>query len=156
MRLYTYLPKDNTAATDGLLSTALSDKGFEKYRNRTGKYKKEDVLKVLDSWEPDWTRSKAVSALSQPIPEDAAPQFREFADSRALYSFDIKDLIKARILAHIRRTRRGTGTMEVSEPSKDDIDWHKSPGKLLFSRIPHYMVETMDGRIPSKLIRRES
>lgn len=156
MRLYTYLPKDNTAATDGLLSTALSDKGFEKYRSRTGKYKKEDVLKVLDSWEPDWIRSRAVSALSQPIPVDAAPLFKEFADSHELYSFDTKDLLKAKILKHIRKTKRRRGTVEISEPEKDKFDWSKSPGKLLFSGVPHYMVETMDGRIPSKLIRRES
>ena len=130
-RLYTYLPKDNTALTDGLLSTALSDKGFEKYRGRTGKYTKEDVLKVLDSWEPEWTRSKAISALTQPIPSDAAEDFLNFAKDRKLYSFDTKDLIKAKILAHIRRARKGGGTDPVDEVKSEMINWHRKKKHLL-------------------------
>lgn len=154
-RLYTYLPKDNTALTEGLLSTALSDKGFEKYRGRTGKYKKEDVLKVLDSWEPGWTRSKAISALTEPIPPDAAEDFLEFARNRKLYSFSVKDLIKAKILAHLRRTRKGGGTDPIDGAKEEKIDWNRKKKHLLFQGIPHYMVETTGGRIPPELITEE-
>jgi hypothetical protein len=154
-RLYTYLPKDNTALTEGLLSTALSDKGFEKYRGRTGKYKKEDVLKVLDSWEPEWTRSKAISALTEPIPEDAAEDFLEFARNRKLYSFSTKDLIKAKILAHLRRARKGGGTDPVDEVREERPNWHRKKKHLLFQGVPHYFVETTGGRIPPEFVREE-
>ena len=154
-RLYTYLPKDNTAITDGLLSTVLSDKGFEKYRGRTGRYTKEDVLKELDSWEPDWTRSKAISALTEPIPPDAADDFLEFARSHRLYSFDTKDLAKAKILAHIRRARKGGGTDPVDEVGTEHPDWHRDKKNLLFQGVPHYFVETTGGRIPPELVRED-
>lgn len=155
MKLYTYLPKENTALSEGLLSTVLSDNGFEKYRGRTGKYSKEDVLKVLDSWEPEWTRSKAISALTEPIPEDAAEDFLEFARNRRLYSFDTKDLIKAKILAHIRRARKGGGTDPVDEPSKERPNWHRKKKHLLFQGVPHYFVETTGGKIPPEFVTEE-
>lgn len=154
-RLYTYLPKDNTALTDGLLSTALAPQGFEKYRGRTGKYTKEDVLNVLDSWEPEWTRSKAISALTQPIPSDAAEDFLNFAKDRKLYSFDTKDLIKAKILAHIRRARKGGGTDPVDDIKNDRLNWHRKKKHFLFQGVPHYFVETTGGKIPSYLIKQE-
>lgn len=154
-RLYTYLPKDNTALTEGLLSTALTDKGFEKYRGRTGKHTKEDVLKVLDSWEPEWTRSKAISALTEPIPSDAADDFLEFARNRKLYSFSIKDLIKAKILAHLRRARKGGGTDPVDDVKKERLNWHRKKKHLLFQGVPHYFVETTGGRIPPEFVREE-
>lgn len=154
-RLYTYLPKDNTALTEGLLSTALTDKGFEKYRGRTGKYTKEDVLKVLDSWEPEWTRSKAISALTEPIPSDAADDFQEFARDKKLYSFSTKDLIKAKILAHLRRARKGGGTDPVDEVKKERLNWHRKKKHLLFQGVPHYFVETTGGRIPPEFVREE-
>jgi hypothetical protein len=155
-RLYTYLPKDNTALTEGLLSTALAPQGFEKYRGRTGKYTKEDVLKVLDSWEPEWTRSKAISALTQPIPSDAAEDFLNFAKDRKLYSFDTKDLLKAKILAHIRRARKGRGTDPVNEIKNERLNWHRKKKHLLFQGVPHYFIETKDGKIPLELVREES
>lgn len=154
-RLYTYLPKDNTALTEGLLSTALSDRGFEKYRGRTGKYTKEDVLKVLDSWEPEWTRSKAISALTQPIPPDAGKDFQEFARDRKLYSFDTKDLIKAKILAHLRRARKGGGTDPVDDVKKERLNWRRKKKHLLFQGVPHYFVETTGGKIPPEFVREE-
>lgn len=154
-RLYTYLPKNNTALTDGLLSTALSPNGWEKYKGRTDRNTQDAVLKVLDSWEPEWTRSKALSALTQPIPDDATEDLVEFAKNHELYSFDIKDLIKAKILTHLRRTRKGRGTDPVNEVKNEKLNWHRKKKHLLFQGMPHYMVETKDGKIPPELIRLE-
>lgn len=154
-RLYTYLPKDNTAAIDGLLSTALTENGWKKYRGRTGKETKEDVLKVLDSWEPEWNRSRAISVLSQPIPIDAAEDLRQFANESELYSFDLDDLIKANLVKNLRKTNSGPGTYAVDGLSKDRFNWNRKPKKLTFYGIPHYMVETTEGRIPPEFIRKE-
>ena len=154
-RLYTYLPNDNTALKDGILSTVLTEHGFEKYRGRTGKFKKEDVLRVLDSWEPEWTRSKAISALTQPIPEDADEDFLEFSRDKKLYSFDVKELAKAKILAHIRRSRKGGGTDPVESIQKERPNWHRKKKHLLFQGVPHYFIETKDGRVPPEFVREE-
>jgi len=155
LRLYTYLPKDNTALTDGLLSTALAPSWFEKYRGRTGKHSKADVLRVLDSWEPEWTRSKALSALTEPIPQDAGSDFAEFARSHRLYSFDLKDLVRAKLLAHLRRARKGGGTDPVDTVRKERPNWHRKRKHLLFQGVPHYFVETTGGWVPPEFVREE-
>ena len=154
-RLYTYLPEDNTADVDGILSTALTENGWKKYRGRTRRRTREAVLKALDAMESDWRRSMSVSALAEPIPDDSAEDLREFARSNSLYSFDVDDLVKAKILKHLRETNKGKGTHEAKSVSKVSPDWNRKPGKLLFQGIPHYMVEIEGGRIPSKLIRSE-
>lgn len=63
--LYTYLPKDNTAETDGIYSTKSSKDGYRKYINRakTDGYRgsRSSVLSWLDATIPDFRRSYAVS-----------------------------------------------------------------------------------------------
>ena len=154
-RLYTYLPKDNTALTEGILSTVRTKDGWKKYKGRTGKSNKKDVLEVLDSWEPEWTRSKAISTLTNPIPNDAAEDFLEFARNHKLYSFDLKDLAKAKILAHIRLARKGGGTDPVDEVRPMRANWKRKKKHLLFQGVPHYFIGTKDGKIPSEFVREE-
>ena len=151
-RLYTYLPKDNTVDTDGILATALTDDGWKKYQGRTKMKNKDAVLRILDALEPDWKRSMAISALEQPIPEDAAEDLAQFAKDNRLYSFDLNDLIKAGIVKHIREVNK-KHTQEVPGVTKHDIDWKRKPGKLLFTGIPHYMIETEDGKIPYEFVK---
>lgn len=154
-RLYTYLPKENTVDTAGILATALTEDGWKKYQGRTKMKNKDAVLRILDAMEPDWKRSMSISALEQPIPEDAAEDLVQFAKDSRLYSFDLNDLIKARLVKHIRETNDKKGTHEVYGVKKHDIDWNRKPGKLLFSGIPHYMIETEGGKIPYEFVRLE-
>lgn len=157
-RLYTYLPRENTASVDGLLSTLMAPRGWEKYKERTGKTTKEEVLKALDSWNPDLVRSKAISMLSEPIPDDAHPDMVAFAKAKHLYSIALADLIAHGIITKIHGTNTGNrrGTHRVKEPMTRKIDWKsKKPLKFLFSNVPHYLVETRDGRIPAEFVRDE-
>ena len=154
MRLYTYLPKENTVDTDGILATALTDDGWKKYQGRTKMKNKDAVLRILDAIEPGWKRSMAISALEQPIPEDAAEDLVQFAKGNRLYSFDLNDLINAGLVKHIREVNK-KHTQEVPGITKHNIDWKRKPGKLLFTGIPHYMIETKDGKIPPELVRVE-
>lgn len=154
-RLYTYLPKDNTADIDGILSTVLTEDGWKKYQKRTGKQTKDEVLKTLDSWEPDWNRSRAISVLSQPIPVAAAEDLSRFANESELYSFDLDDLIKADLVKNLRKTHKGPGTYAVDTISEDKINWNRKPKKLTFYGIPHYMVEPISGKIPPEFIKKE-
>lgn len=150
-RLYTYLPKENTVDTDGILATALTDDGWKKYQGRTKMKNKDAVLRILDAVEPDWKRSMSISALEQPIPEDAAEDLVQFAKDNKLYSFDLDDLVKAGLIKHVREVNK-KHTKEVQGITKHDIDWKRKPGKLLFTGIPHYMIETKDGKIPPEFV----
>ena len=151
--LYTYVPKNNTVATDGLLSTALARKGWEKYIQRSGKTNKKDVLEWLDLLSPGFSRSNAVTVMSEPIPSHAHKDMQEFMESKDLYRLPpYAELKKLGLVKAIRAINvGGKGTHEVSDIGNKKIVWdNKKPGKFLFSNVPHYLVETADGRIPAE------
>ena len=54
--LYTYLPKQNTAQTQGILSTQLSPNGWQKYKKRSGLNTKQRFIKL-------WNKIKADSQI---------------------------------------------------------------------------------------------
>lgn len=156
-RLYTYVPKDKTVDKDGLLSTALASRGWEKYQERTGANSRQEVLDALDAWNPDFRRSYAISALREPIGGNAHPDMKAFVRAKHLYSFDPAELLAAGILVQMHAINPGRrGTHQVSRVSYQNIDWAKKrPGRFLFSTVPHYIVETRDGRIPPEYVRDE-
>ena len=153
-RLYTYVPEENTVDTEGLLSTAMTAQGYEKYRERTGKQNKEDVLAVLDSWDPEFRRSFGISFFNTPIPDDANERFVQFRDAKRLYSIDPAKLLAAGIIVRIRSINPGAhGTHQVKRISYKEIDWKgKALGEFLFSNVPHYIAETADGHIPAEYV----
>ena len=154
--LYTYVPKQNTVSEEGLLGTAKSPEGWLKYRERSGKATKEEVLKWLDSMVKGFHRSRAISFLTEPIPETAHPDMVAFAKAKQLYRVpDYDTLRKLKIVRAIQSINTGNrrGTHDVVRPSYKHIDWaHKEPGKFLFSNVPHYLVETTDGTIPPEFV----
>lgn len=156
MSLYTYIPKDNTAKSEGLLSTRLAPKGWEKYIERTGKNTKEEVLAALDSWKPGFKRSNGISVFSEPIGPDADPEMLEFANAKQLVKLpSAKALLLAKVIKRIEATNTGNrrGTHTVKDVSHKPINWSKKkPGKFLFSNVPHYLLETTNGMIPPEYL----
>ena len=153
--LYTYLPKDNTAATEGVLSTALAPAGWEKYIARSGKTTKEDVLQWLDNLDPGFIRSQAISVFTSPISDEAHPDIKAFRDSKELVVLpQYNDLKRLGIVDAIVRANRGRrGTTRVKYPQYRDIDWASiKPGRFLLSNAPHYLITTTEGRIPPDMI----
>ena len=154
--LYTYLPKPNTAKTEGILSTRLAPEGWEKYKERSGKKTKEEVLEWLDQLSPGFKRSNGISVLTEPIPADAHPDIRAFADAHELYAIpEYNELVRLALAKAIQRTNIGKrrGTVAVSAPHYIDMDWENiKPGKYLFSNARHYIVETTKGKIPAEYV----
>lgn len=154
--LYTYLPKDNTAETEGILSTRLAPAGWEKYIDRSGKHTKEEVLEWLDSLAPGFERSNAISVFTEPIPDNAHPLLKAFRDRKELYAIpEYKELVRLSLAKAIRRANIGNrrGTTAIKYPRYRKMDWeHIMPGKYLFSNAPHYLVELSEGRVPSEYV----
>ena len=151
--LYTYVPKDNTVEKDGLLSTRLAPHGWEKYMGRTNRKTRNAVLNAIDNWKPGFKRSYAISGLTEPIPEDAHKDFRGFADRQRLYRFDAAKLLAAGMLTRIEYAPPRTFRLdEVDHIEPQNINWKKKPKDLLFKDIPHYIVETSEGRIPPEYV----
>lgn len=158
-RLYTYLPKDNSAELEGILSTAQAPMGWEKYIKRSGKATREDVLRWLDALDPGFKRSNAISVFSEPIPDNADRRMVEFAKAKILYSMpSVKELLKLRLINAIRSINTGRrGTHPVTDTGTRHIQWDKKkPGKFLFSNVPHYLIETANGNIPPEYITKEA
>lgn len=155
--LYTYLPVDNTADTEGILSTRLAPKGWEKYIERSGKHTKEEVLEWLDQLSPGFKRSNAISVFTEPIPDNAHPDMVAFRDAKALYAIpEYKELVRLGVANAIRRIRTGNrrGTDPTSRPNYKSMDWeHIKPGKFLFSNARHYLVELNNGKVPAKYVK---
>lgn len=157
--LYTYLPKDNTADTEGLLSTRLAPAGWEKYKERSGKHTKAEVLAWLDLLDPGFKRSNAISVLTEPIPDNAHPKIRAYADAHTLYAMpEYKELVKLELVKAIVRANRGRrGTTRISAPRYNKIDWENiEPGKFLMSNVPHYLIETIKGKIPPEYVEKQA
>ena len=154
--LYTYLPKENTSHIDGVLSTRLAPNGWEKYKKRSGKETKEEVLEWLDHLDPEFKRSNAISVLTEPIPDNAHPDIVAFRDAHVLRLLPTYQKLKKKGLVNaIRRINRGrTGTSETSRPNHRKIDWENiKPGKFLMSNVPHYLIETTEGSIPAEYVK---
>ena len=154
--LYTYLPVDNNADVKGILSTRLSKSGWEKYKQRSGKKTKKAVLEWLDSLDPTFRRSNAISVLTEPIPDDAHPEIRAFRDAHVLKVLPAyKKLLELGLVKGIVRANTGNrrGTTRVTRPTSRKIKWQDiEPGVFTFSNVPHYLIETTDGRIPADVI----
>lgn len=154
--LYTYLPKENTSHIDGVLSTRLAPEGWEKYKKRSGKHTKEEVLEWLDSLDPEFKRSNAISVLTEPIPDNAHPDILAYRDNHVLRILpNYQKLKRSGLVNAIRRINRGRkGTSETSRANYRKIDWDKiKPGKFLMSNVPHYLIETTEGKIPAEYVK---
>lgn len=153
--LYTYVPKESTVDTDGLLSTSLSRGGWKKYKGRFGATRKE-VLQGLDNSIPGFRRSKAISVLASPIPETADSEFRAFADRSSLYRVSAPELLAAGILrkaVFIPGGRKHVPVENLEEHEYASPDWRKAKaGQYLFSNVPHYFIELKDGRVPPEFV----
>lgn len=155
MKLYTYLPKQNTASIQGILSTQRAPHGWQKYKARSGQQTRQGVIKYLASLSPD--RPKAVSVFRTPIPEDIKQQaLRQFIADKQLYSIDYNKLKALQLITSIT-TSAGKQPHQVKEPMKRAYDWNKfQRGKFLFSKVPHYLIATKEGVIPPSVINKEA
>ena len=157
--LYTYLPKDNTAETEGILSTRLAPAGWEKYIDRSGKHTREEVMEWLDQLDPGFKRSNAISVFTEPIPANAHPKIKAFADRKTLYAIpEYKELAKKALVKAVVRIQVGRrGTTRISAPNYQKMDWENiKPGKFLLSNARHYLIETTDGRIPAEYVEKQA
>lgn len=155
MKLYTYLPKQNTADIQGILSTQRAPHGWQKYMARSGQSTKQGVIKYLASLAPD--RPKAISAFRTPIPVDVKQQaLKQFIANKQLYSIDYNKLKALQLITSIT-TVAGKQPHQVKQPMKRTYDWNKfKRGKFLFSNVPHYLIATKEGVIPPSVIKKEA
>lgn len=169
--LYTYLPRPNTVPEEGILATALVDpekhgtSGWTKYLKRVAKYPeytqdREGVLRWLDDSVPGIRRSMSVSVLSEPVGRKASGNLKRFARSHDLYRLEpALKLLAAGVIDRIYLAHNDGvgGGQPVPDTRKAGlVDWSRTSDSdsYLFSKVPHYFLETVDGHIPTEYARK--
>ncbi|MBP3346058.1 MAG: hypothetical protein J6L86_03380 [Alphaproteobacteria bacterium] len=156
-KLYHYAPQDNTIMKDGILSVSHVSRELSHYAYRAKSDDKNAILQWLDACFSG--RSRSVSCLTEPIRwQGNDPMLKDFVDNKALFSFDIIQLVQDGIVEAIW-CKDGSETGGINEKfyqvSAEEIDfsplqWEKcdkSKG-LFFAVIRHYLIVLKDGIIP--------
>lgn len=159
--LYTFLPKENTAEKDGILSTKLAPNGWERYKGWAKGDTKEEVLAAMDAALPG--RSSAISVFTSNPADykgELPANIKRLIADRQLYSMPSYKELKAaglvtnlyKVIRNKQRTKR-----EVQDATYNNIDWADTvplEGRNDWSRLPHYLMVTKDGKIPAEMIKK--
>ena len=157
--LYVYIPRPNTVQRHGVY--APSNAPFEKvqhYVKRTAEYYSIDELDVdhkkimqyLETWFHG--RSRAISVLTEPIPDTASErilEFRNMSDCITLPSFE--ELKKYNIAEACYLSVDGGKDKKVDGPDYSPVNWKqdKTP-QFRFKGIRHYFIVLKSGVVPAK------
>lgn len=157
--LYVYIPRPNTVQRHGVY--APSNAPFEKvqhYVKRTAEYYNIDELDVdhkkivryLETWFRG--RSRAISVLTEPIPDTASErilEFRNMSDCITLPSFE--ELKKYNIAEACYLSVDGGKDKKVDGPDYSPVNWKqdKTP-QFRFKGIRHYFIVLKSGVVPAK------
>ena len=152
--LHIYVEMPNTLLKDGVLSPMLApEENLQHYADRAGSTKKEDILAYLESTFKG--RSRSISVLTEPIPDNANKKLLEFRNScQHVVLPPVEKLINAGIVEEIRSGNRPYNVVDKMDYS-ERIDWNRSLSGLLFKNIPHYMIVLTSGKIPPSFLSNE-
>jgi hypothetical protein len=129
------------------------EENLQHYADRAGSTKKEDILAYLESTFKG--RSRSISVLTEPIPDNANKKLLEFRNScQHVVLPPVEKLINAGIVEEIRSGKRPYNVVDKMDYS-ERIDWNRSISGLLFKNIPHYMIVLTSGKIPPSFLSNE-
>lgn len=166
MKLYHYVPKENTVLQDGLLTNAKNSRDLTRaYAHRCGSENREDILRWLDSTFAG--RSRSISCLTEPIQwQGNDPILKKLVDNSVLFSFNLDELIKDGLVESIwcKNGSSPDGCNEVlfqvqpEEIQVTPLSWGKvdASKSLLYAVVRHYMVVLKDGVIPPQYLTLEN
>ena len=154
--LYTYVPKRNTLDVDGLYGPSGDTYKhlLKRYGMRANVRSKKGILEWLERADPG--RSRSISVLTEPIPENVNKCFEDFRKKRMLVRLpSAKALVDAGVIEPVMlRNRPWEIEMEKHRDIvPDKIDWSQVNEKQVrFKGIPHWFLITKDGHIPPKYL----
>ena len=163
-KLYHYAPQGSTIMKDGILSVSHLSHELFHYAHRAKSDNRNDILQWLDASFSGRTRS--VSCLTEPIRwQGNDPMLKEFIDNKALFSFDIIQLVQDGIVEEIwckDGSEAGGIHEKFYQVSAEEIDFSPLPWEkcekskgLFFAVIRHYLIVLKDGIIPPHYLTRE-
>ena len=145
-----YVPTPNTLGTDGVLSPALAPEDkLQHYAKRAGSTKKEKILRWLDASFAG--RSRAISVLTEPIPDTANQLLLDFRDRCDLVILPCFNSLKSHKLIDAVYYVNDKEIYKRSTIGDQPIKWPtkvnpRSP--YTFKGVIHYMLVLTIGKIP--------
>ena len=163
MKLYHYVPKENTVLKEGLKSFSKHPYNLRAYAKPAGSENTDKIISWLDSTFPG--RSRSISCLTEPIkPGSKEVTLKYMQKNSVLVSFELDELINNGLVESIwcrdgeneDKTNRFykvvPNEIDVSPLAWDDVD---SRNGKLFNVIKHYMIVLKDGVIPPEYLKIE-
>ena len=172
MKLYHYVPKNNTVLVDGLYSYAKYPTDLKRYSSFAKSNKRKDVVAWMEKTFPG--RSRTVSCLTEPVKwRGNDPILKKIAKGSVLFSFELDDLVKDGLVESIwcrddlakkgRKLHIHKGCdnyfyqVKPNEIDTSPLTWEKvdTKNQLLYGAVRHYMIVLKKGIIPAKYIKQE-
>lgn len=154
--LYSYIMVPNKVLQEGIKAPALlSEKDLQHYAGRAGTARKAGIEAYLETVFPG--RSRAISCLTEQVPDTGSRKIREFKKLRECFCFSEEILKDAQIVEAVwlidgDNVNPAAG-LDFSSPAWETV---RDDDDLFFKRIRHYMLVLKNGFLPAGYIKKAS
>lgn len=154
--LYTYVTKPNTVETEGIKSPVLINEDLlQHYASRAGSARKREILSYLETVFPG--RSRAISCLTEKIPDLNSRKLQGFKNSRECFCFS-KDILYDTDIIESVWLFDGDVLKQVKTIDFSPLPWRDihDDDNVFFKRIRHYMLVLKSGVLSAEHIKKAS
>ncbi|MBR1945630.1 MAG: hypothetical protein IJ846_05000 [Alphaproteobacteria bacterium] len=154
--LYSYILKPNDVLINGIKAPILIDeKRLAHYAARAESEKKEQILAYLETVFSG--RSRAVSCLTEKVPDLNSRKLQGFKALRECFSFSSRIIKEPHIVEAVWCVENGT-FRQVGELDFSSLAWKtiRDDDNVFFAKIRHYMLVLKQGYIPPEYVKRAS
>ena len=156
MKLYHYVPSENSCLEKGILSVSLLPECLIHYASRAGSDDHAAIIKWLDG--TFYGRSRSVSCFTEPLKLNG----EIVVNGGRLFSFDIDELVEAGLVESAwQKTESGNGGYieAFQEIKPEEIDYtpldfspYKTEHEITNTFFRHYMIVLENGFIPPEFL----
>lgn len=154
--LYSYIFVPNKVLQEGIKAPVLlSEQDLRHYAGRAGTFRKDGIEAYLETIFPG--RSRAISCLTERIPDTGCRKIREFKRLRECFCFSEEILKNTQIVESVWQIDgddiQPATCLDFSSPAWETV---RDDDDIFFKRIRHYMPVLKNGFLPSEYIKKAS
>ena len=154
--LYSYITVTNDVSETGIKAPVLlKENQLSHYAQRAGTFKKAKILDYLETIFP--RRSRAISCLTEQMPDTGCRKIREFKKRRECFCFS-ENLLNNHEIVEAVWVFDGDRIEQVHQLDFSKLAWEsvQDDDDLFFKRIRHYMFVLNKGFLPVEYIKKAS
>ena len=154
--LYTYILKPNDVLENGIKAPVLIKEGLlSHYAIRAKSSAKQDIVNYLETVFQG--RSRAISCLTEQIPDLNRRKLRGFKELRECFEFP-EDIIKNKEIVEAVWCVENGVFSQADAMDFSSLTWEsvQDGDNVFFAKIRHYMLVLKQGYLPAQYIKRAS